>query len=88
MEKHNEKSYEEVIAEIDGKVKKMAKGLFDEGYAFDLSFPNQSEIVLKIGGREFHFTKKDKYEMKNEKGEIGLVDIEDVIAERIKGFGK
>lgn len=78
----------ETIAEIDKRIKKMAEALRGEGYEFELEFPDENTAVLKAGNREFNFTKLDKYDIKNAKGEISQKAIEKVIEEEIKGLGK
>lgn len=57
-----------------GEVRKMGEKLLAEGYHFELSVPNANEIVLKVGGRQFNFNKKQ--------------GIEERIVARIRELGK
>lgn len=88
MEKYQDKSHQESIAEIDVRVEKMAERLRGEGFNFDMQIPNESIIVLRVGGKEFNFTKKEKYDIKATDGGYSDKKIEEVIAERIREFGK
>ena len=46
------------VEERDEEVKKVCKRLAAEGYQFEMSIPNESEVVLKVGGRQFTYSKK------------------------------
>lgn len=83
---------QENIDEIDRRVKKMAEGLRAEGYESEVEFPNENNIIVRVGGKELNFTKLPKYDIitKDEKGNSVsvLVDIEKVIEAEIRKFGK
>ncbi len=83
MAVENYKSHEQEIAEIDERVRETADALRKEGYDFELVIPNESIIVLRAGGKELNFTKKETYDIKDG----GHKAIEEVIAERIKELG-
>ncbi len=88
MEKHGEKSHQEIVAELDARVEKMGQRLREEGFKFGLEIPNESIIILRVGGKEFNFTKKEQYDVKAADGSYSSKDIEEIIAERIREFGK
>ena len=46
------------VEERDEEVKKVCKRLATEGYQFEVTIPNESEIILKVAGRQFTYSKK------------------------------
>ena len=62
------------IEKRNAEAEKVCKKLASEGFIFEMSIPNESEIILKVGGRQFNFTKK-----------IGTAER---IGARIREFGK
>lgn len=46
------------VKERDEEVEKVCRRLAAEGYQFEMSIPNESEIILKVGGKHFTYSKK------------------------------
>lgn len=64
----------------------MEARLKGEGLEFELEFPDENTVVLRAGGREFNFTKLEKYDVKNAKGEVYKKPMEEVIESEIRSI--
>ena len=53
-----EKKHRKEIESRDKEVKEVCDKLWAEGFIFEMSLPNENEIVLRAKGREFNFNKK------------------------------
>ena len=83
MKNEMEKSHAEIVAELDERLAKMAENMKLEGYEFELLFPNESEVVLKAGGKTLNFNKKEVYGIKSASGNISPKKMEDYVASEI-----
>lgn len=88
MEKNAYAEHLRDIAKIDESIRRAAEKLREEGYEFELEFPEENMVVLKTGGREFNFTKLKNYEASGPDGAVSFRPIEEVIAEEIRSSGK